>query len=352
MAKPYSSHRPENPAAVSPWRMGLVLLLTGLLTASLYPQSLLHQTEQIRWPLIRDLLVDRLAPLAESLWGERTQWWQDWLQTGLRAASGHSVDQGVTPSLPTVARSEDPPHWENLSSPPSEPVFTVAAMPPVVISRNSPRTILLVGDSLMQGMAMAIVHRLKKMKDYRVIDISRHSTGLTHPGYFNWPGQVRRLLEKETPQLMMVMLGANDMQDMRSQGRFVRFASERWKTLYAERVHDLLTAATDHAVPVIWLGLPAMRDQTLDNGTQVCALIHEQETQRAGQRYIATRKLLSDGNEAYTAHLMLEGRKTLVRANDGIHLTPQGARFVANRVLPELTRETLTARETALHVSY
>ncbi|CAK0777175.1 conserved hypothetical protein [Gammaproteobacteria bacterium] len=367
MVTQYSNHRVEDPQAVSPWRMGWVLLLTGLLTASLYPQSLLQQSEQVRWPLVRDLLVEILTPVAESSWGQGTRWWQDWLQVGIRAANGESekINQGVTVLSMVEKTTEEAPAKMEESREPSredppplaspEPAPAMEAVPPLLMrsstSQHSPRTLLLVGDSLMQGAAMAIVRQFKKDKDYRVIDISRQSTGLTHPGYFDWPAHIRRYFEKETPQWMVVMMGANDMSDMRSQGRFVRFASERWKALYAERVHELLATATEHAVQVIWMGLPAMRDQALDSAMQLCTLIQEQETQRLGQRYIATRKALSEGDETYVAHLLLEGRKTQVRTNDGVHFTPQGARLVADLLLPALTRDALASRET-LHAAH
>ena len=42
---------------------------------------------------------------------------------------------------------------------------------------------------------------------------AHESTGLTRPDYFNWPAELQSDLAKYNPQVVVIMIGANDPQD-------------------------------------------------------------------------------------------------------------------------------------------
>ena len=50
--------------------------------------------------------------------------------------------------------------------------------------------VLLIGDSLMQGLAPHLIARFNKKHQITIVDMSRHSTGLTYPAFYNWPEAV------------------------------------------------------------------------------------------------------------------------------------------------------------------
>ncbi len=91
---------------------------------------------------------------------------------------------------------------------------------------------------------------------------ARESTGLTRPDYFNWPGELQSDLTKVDPQVVVVMMGANDAQDFLGPPD-VPYTSPEWNTLYAQRATQFMQLAGSRGATVIWIGMPPMENPGL-----------------------------------------------------------------------------------------
>jgi hypothetical protein len=91
---------------------------------------------------------------------------------------------------------------------------------------------------------------------------------------------------------------------------------------------------------VVWVGLPVMRSADFDARMQVeNAVYRAQAAQRPGVVFVDSRPLLSAGDGSYSPYLPdASGAQTLVRAPDGIHLSPDGGRRLAAAVLDVVLR--------------
>lgn len=222
-----------------------------------------------------------------------------------------------------------------------EPTAEALAAANAPIALQTGDRILLVGDSLMQGVAPHVITALKRNYQVESMDISRHSTGLTYPAFFDWPATVKAAFELESYQAVIVFLGANDPWDMTLQGKYVRFGSERWKEVYSARVKQIIQTAAEHSARLVWLGAPPMGREDLLGKEPLLNEIYADEAAKYPllARFVATSPSLTTDGSSFTKFLELPERgSVMVRTDDGVHFTPQGQKLLAKLALAQFTR--------------
>ncbi|WP_109513469.1 DUF459 domain-containing protein [Pseudomonas ovata] len=197
--------------------------------------------------------------------------------------------------------------------------------------------VFFVGDSLMQGVAPHLANSLLKRYNIKSINLSKQSTGLAYPGFFNWPQTVHETLEAHRNiRLMVIFLGPNDPWDMpESRGKpFLRFKSEAWEALYRQRVRSILEQAQQFDAQVIWVGPPNMNAAKLSTGMQYLRELYRTEAQQYQQIYLSANEVFGYQAEDFSFYMTDEaGKKSKIRVDDGIHFTPFGQKLIANKVL-------------------
>jgi len=164
------------------------------------------------------------------------------------------------------------------------------------------------------------------------------STGLTRPDYFNWPAELTADIKSTQPQVVVVMIGANDAQDFLGPPD-VPYTSPQWNTLYAQRVAQLMQIAGSGGTTVVWVGMPPMQDPGLNaQMSDVNAVVQHQATlAHPAVTFVSTDKSLGTAQGGYTAFVTnAAGQIVNVRTPDGTHLTPGGGQVVAQQVIGEL----------------
>ena len=86
--------------------------------------------------------------------------------------------------------------------------------------------------------------------------------GSTRPDYFNWPAELQSDLAPAHPQIVVVMIGANDPQDFPGPPD-VPYTSPQWNVMYAARVAAFMKLAQSGGATVIWVGMPPMQNTAL-----------------------------------------------------------------------------------------
>lgn len=137
---------------------------------------------------------------------------------------------------------------------------------PVQISKTS--SVFFVGDSLMEGVAPKAMRLLRKRYGIKSINLSKQNTGLSYNTFFNWTEAVENTFAKhENIRLMVVFLGANDPWDVpnpKKPWQYIRFGTKAWNKLYLQKVNKLLVSADNSGASVLWLLMPAMKKQKLN----------------------------------------------------------------------------------------
>ncbi|HEY5108401.1 MAG TPA: DUF459 domain-containing protein [Acidimicrobiales bacterium] len=207
-----------------------------------------------------------------------------------------------------------------------------------------PLKVLIVGDSVGLDLGQPLVNTLASYGDVTTFLDGRIDTGLSRPDYFNWPAELQIDLANQQPNLVVVMIGANDPQGLVTPDGSLHFGRPEWDAAYSARVAAFIAEANVAGAHVLWVGMPPMQDPGLDAALRhLNGLVQAQVAlaKDGGASYLSSTASLGDKKGAYTAFLPdASGAEVNVRTPDGIHLTPGGgarlAAAVANAMQAQL----------------
>lgn len=208
------------------------------------------------------------------------------------------------------------------------PEITVALPDPAEGTR--PR-ILVIGDSMADALAAGMNADPAIKADLALFPKTVSSSGLVREDYHDWPKTLREMVSA-TPDAaaILVMIGLNDRQAIRSGETSLEPLGEAWLEAYRQRVDTIIRLAQEARVPLVWVGLPVMRSPRLSQDMATLnALIRDRVTQ-AGETFVETYESFADGSSGFTATGPdVIGDIVRLRGPDGIHFTPAGQRKLA-----------------------
>lgn len=195
------------------------------------------------------------------------------------------------------------------------------------------------GDSLMQGVAPYVQKHLLENYEIKTVNLSKQSTGLSYPSFFDWPKTIKETIEAN-PQIkiLVVFLGPNDPWDMPNPqgGRYLKFESPEWETEYRSRIAGIIETAQQHHVRVMWLTPPNMRKPTLNDQMVYLNHVIEDQVQKSKAFFIDSRPILGNKNNVYSDYLEKNGNSIKMRSADGIHFSPEGQKAIADVISQHL----------------
>lgn len=262
-------------------------------------------------------------------------------------ANAHSLTAADDGTHAPTSNRPGPMHAarSDVESPPAELAASTAAAAPAHpwLDAGRPARVLLVGDSMIAtDFGRELEAHLREHADVVTYRRGRSSSGLARPDYFDWFELGAQLARRFRPDVVVVVLGGNDGQDLRpkTEGRWVHWRSDGWAEAYQARLHRFLDGMAGPGRRFAWIELPAMAHRGLENKLKT---IRRVQSEALAQRddllaeirgrpcFYAKDRLLEsvpDGPDA-GAPLRLE---------DGIHFTVAGARHYAACVGPVLRR--------------
>lgn len=225
-------------------------------------------------------------------------------------------------------------------------VTTITPEKPVIRAPapGQPLKLWVGGDSITGAFGPALQKVVTDTTLFTATADSKPSSGLTRPDYFNWPRHLYEDVAKaQDPDVMVIMFGANDAQNMPiGNAGYVRFSPE-WLNEYRKRVHDVMSSlrSKDNDRLVIWMGAPVMGPNSGVEGMDKLNYIYWSEAQKFSHVvYFDTSAYLSNPDGSYALSLPNgEGTNELLRASDNIHLNVAGADRVSFGVLARLQQE-------------
>ncbi len=251
------------------------------------------------------------------------------------------------------AAASAPPSAETEAAPavaPSAPAPVATAVTPLGerLAKGQLR-IGVFGDSMADGLYAGLYRDLHGQPNVSVSKFSQVSTGLSRYDYVDIQAKTRGQLDEQPVDVAVVLFGTNDAQGIELDGTVHAFGTEGWKAAYAKRVTDLVTLLRSRDVAVYWVGLPRMKRESFDGRMALINGVVSERMRALGVPYIETTALTSNGDGGYEAYLPNDaGRRTLMRANDGIHMSMAGYLRMSAPVAKRLKRDAgLTAEPAA-----
>jgi hypothetical protein len=221
---------------------------------------------------------------------------------------------------------------EPLPTTPGSPQPPVDATGPIRTPTGQDKLrVAVIGDSLAVGLGYGAEHVFRPAL-VRVTRQGRISTGLARPDYFDWPGAMESIVQSFQPDLVIVMLGENDNQGLRTTGGHEQtpIGTTGWPTAYEQRVEDFMRIAASGGARVVWVGLPTVQDRSRwDFIRRENAIYQNAASVVPNVAYVDTWDLFAAADGGYTPFYRGTGSVEVVRAPDGLHFTSTGYALLA-----------------------
>ena len=125
----------------------------------------------------------------------------------------------------------------------------------------------------------------------------------------------------------------------RSPNGVYEFREDRWVELYTKKIEEMIAVAKSKGVPVLWVGLPAVRGAKATSDMLFLDSLYRDASGKAGITYVdvwdgfvdEAGRFLQQGPD-------FEGQIRRLRSYDGVYFTKPGARKLAHYVEREITR--------------
>jgi hypothetical protein len=125
----------------------------------------------------------------------------------------------------------------------------------------------------------------------------------------------------------------------RTPNGLVEFHDDRWTELYNKKIDEMIGVLKSKGVPVIWVGLPAIRGDKATQDALFLDSLYREGSAKAGITYVdvwdgfvdEAGRFLQQGPD-------FEGQIRRLRSYDGVYFTKPGARKLAHYVEREITR--------------
>ena len=197
----------------------------------------------------------------------------------------------------------------------------------VVEKAADAKVILVVGDFFAAGLADGLTASLAEVANLKVVDKSKGLSGFVRSDIVDWAAVLPGMVEEHKPAYIIAMLGSNDRQQIRQDGKRIKRQSPEWLTAYAQRVNGLGEVLKATGINYTWVGLPPVRFKKMNKDfLQFNELYGKAATSQRGQ-FIDIWDGFSDADGNYSrSGPDVSGQIVLLRSKDGINLTRAGKR--------------------------
>jgi hypothetical protein len=314
----------------------------------------------------------------------------------IAAGVAASYEPAAAQFAPQPQRDYFPFPFDGFMRPPPPVVDSTKAPSPRKLVAPPTSTVVVIGDSMADWLAYGLDETYADQPDIGVERKVRAYSGLIRYDSKNetldWPQSIKDALAAEKPNAIVVMLGVNDRIAIRDRapprsgpqqkgeppaaaapaqqnppqppaappsdteaatpdaivtdapqrltpGGTYEFHTDPWAELYGKRIDDMIAALKTKGVPVLWVGLPAIRGPKSTGDMSYLDEIYRARAEKAGITYVD----LWDGFVDEQGRFALqgpdfEGQIRKLRTPDGVHFTKAGAVKLASYVDHELRR--------------
>jgi hypothetical protein len=125
----------------------------------------------------------------------------------------------------------------------------------------------------------------------------------------------------------------------RAPNGIAEFRDDRWVELYGKKIEELIGVLKTNGVPVLWVGLPAIRGEKSTADMLFLDSLYREGANKAGITYVDVWDgFVDEAGRFLQKGPDFEGQIRQLRTPDGVYFTKPGARKLAHYVEREITR--------------
>src|SRR5262249_38788293 len=216
-------------------------------------------------------------------------------------------------------------------------------LPPVPSTPQPLHRLLVTGDSLSTPLDIEIARKLADQGAAVQVTRDPHlATGISNTGLVDWSKLSSTQAADDDPDAVVLFIGANEGYPMPGpSGAQVNCCGPAWEAIFRSRVGQMMDNYLRGGVQrIYWLTVPTQRDPArkpiADDVNE--AIRSEAASHGAAVRVVDLIPTFTPGDR-YRDAISIDGRQTIVRMSDGIHLNEDGSSVAADLVLQTLDRD-------------
>ena len=193
------------------------------------------------------------------------------------------------------------------------------------------------GDRM--GGALAAGLQENDEADVTVLKATSDDAGLTRADFAAWLQSIHDGLPAQHAAAAVMVVGSDDRAPLQDASGPIDPGTPAWQALYGARVDAVAKLFRDAHVPLIWVGLPAVRNpEATADYVRLNGIVRDHAT-RNGAAFIDSWGGFTDDAGRYSPEGPdVDGQTAKLRRADGFGFTRAGARKLASFVEPDLTR--------------
>lgn len=242
------------------------------------------------------------------------------------------IDENPQPEMRDQPRRQQQPRRRPPAQKAVTPMRTAPVAPsqPVVQKLDNAQKILVVGDFLAGGLGDGLTAAFETSPGVVVEARSNVSSGLVRDDYYNWPGELPKMIDELKPAMVVVMIGANDRQQMVTDTGKEKFRTDGWFSEYQRRVLAFGKEVTSRKIPLLWVGLPAFESDSMTADAVQMNQLYRNQLESIGGEFVDIWDGFVDENGKFiVTGSDVNGQQVRLRTTDGINLTQAGRRKLA-----------------------
>jgi lysophospholipase L1-like esterase len=215
--------------------------------------------------------------------------------------------------------------------------------PPPPSTPQPLQRLLITGDSLSTPIDIEIARKLADQGAGVQVTRDPHlATGISNTGLVDWGQLSTTQAANDDPDAVVLFIGANEGYPMPGpNGAQVSCCGPEWEAIFRSRVGQMMDNYLEGGVHrVYWLTIPTQRDPARKPIADAVNLAIERASAERGAavRVVDLRPTFTPG-DSYRDSIEIDGKQTIVRESDGIHLNEEGSSLAADLVLQAVDRD-------------
>ncbi|WP_273718145.1 MULTISPECIES: SGNH family hydrolase [Bartonella] len=199
------------------------------------------------------------------------------------------------------------------------------------LKNENAKRILVIGDFTASAVADALKKFFADNSDIVIMNNTMPASGLVRTNYYSWQSNISKLIDQNNPDVIIMMIGANDNQPIIDSHSMINTDQSEWIRIYKQRIIEIAESLHASGKSWIWIGQPSFGNDLLTQKMKIFNALYKQETETAGGYFldIWSGFIDKEGNFSFSGY-DIHGKIAKLRTNNGIHFTSEGKKKLAS----------------------
>ncbi len=185
--------------------------------------------------------------------------------------------------------------------------------------------ILVIGDAMAGGLGAGMARVAADDSDIQIVNRFNESSAISRPDIYDWAAAIPKIMQDKNFDIVVMLIGLNDRQDIRTVTGPVTFNTPEWIAAYQANTDAIIAALAAQKVKVFWLGAPPMKDAAYDADMKLITGLQKDRVVLKGATFVETRSGLSNPDGSYMEFGPDNtGQVKKLRERDGVTFLKQG----------------------------